>query len=399
MKFYIRTLGCKMNWLDSARLAAGLQAAGHQQVSDEAEAEQVFVNTCTVTSEAERKSRQTVKQVQHGPTQVAVMGCSPRVSNNVWIAQENQQVFLSQHDLFRHYGIDPDEERLPLHSRTRLPVAIQTGCDNICSFCITRVARGEHRNLPARSVITQIRQAHEHGIQEVILTGINLAAWGCDNSRRPEQARLHQLLEQILEQTEMPRIRISSIGPQFIQAGFWDVYSDPRLCDHLHISLQSGSADVLRRMVRDHGVDEVASLAEQARSKRPHTALMADIIAGFPGETEGEHQQGYDFLRQTGFSRLHVFPFSARQGTPAAELAGQLDKPTKQRRASELRQLSKQQWQGFVRDQLGKTAAVLVESSGRQGLSTNHIRVKLDEAMMGEIHHIRLAKENIITVE
>lgn len=395
MKFYIRTLGCKMNWLDSARLAAALQSAGHQQVAEEGEAEQIFVNTCTVTAEAERKSRQTVKQAQLVQAQVAVMGCSPRVPDSPWQAQGNLLSFSDPHELFTHFDIEADEERLPLHSRTRLPVAIQTGCDNLCSFCITRLARGPHRNLPAEEIIHQIQLAHEHGIQEVILTGINLAAWGCDNSRRPEQARLHQLLEQILEQTGIPRIRISSIGPQFIQPGFWDIYRDQRICDHLHISLQSGSPSVLARMVREHGIDEVTQIAEQARKLRPDTALMADIISGFPGESEREHREGMDLLQQLDVARLHVFPYSPRQSTPAAQMPGQLTQAAKKARAAELRALSRQQWQDFLQRQMGKTVQVVVESSGHHGLSGNHIRVKVEGGSMGELRTMLLSEERL----
>ena len=384
-----------MNWLDSARLGAALQSAGHHQVAEEAAADHVFINTCTVTAEAERKSRQTVKQAQQLVPQVVVMGCSPQVDGNHWQLEQGRQVFADQAALFAHFGIETDDERLPLQSRTRLPVAIQTGCDNICSFCITRIARGSHRNLPAQTIIQQIRLAEEHGIQEVILTGINLAAWGCENSRQPEQARLHVLLEQILEQTTIPRIRISSIGPQFIQPEFWDVYADSRICDHLHISLQSGSPEVLARMVREHGTDEVAWIAEQAREKRPDTALTADIIAGFPGETERHHQEGYAFLKHVGFSRLHVFPFSQRQSTPAADMTEQLGKGTIQARASELRQLSKSLWQGFLENQIGRPGEVLVENSGRHGLSTNHIRVHVANGMPGKIHQLVLNKDNM----
>ena len=398
MKFYIRTLGCKMNWLDSARLAAALQSAGHQQVEEEGEAEQIFVNTCTVTAEADRKSRQTVKQAGQAGSQVAVIGCSPQVASNPWPVKKDVKTFRQPNEIYDYFGISADEDRLPLQSRTRLPVAIQSGCDNLCSFCITRQARGAHRNLPTATIIRQIHQAHEHGIQEVILTGINLAAWGCTNSRQPEQARLHQLLEAILAKTAIPRIRLSSLGPQFIQADFWDVYRDPRICDHLHVSVQSGSPTVLDRMVREHGIEEVAELAEQARRHRPDTALMADIISGFPGESDTEHQQGMAFLQQCGFSRLHVFPFSPRHGTPAADLPGQVDERCKKARAAELRQLSRQLHQGFLRSQLGKQLSVLVESSGTSGLSSNYIRVKVTNGQMGEIRQITLADAHFMAL-
>ena len=394
MKFFIRTLGCKMNWLDSARLAAALQTAGHTPVEDEAEADHVFVNTCTVTAEADRKSKQTVNKAGRNPVQVAVMGCGPRVDRGIWQQQtDNALVFAEEADMFAHFGVEVDE--LPLNSRTRLPVAIQTGCDNLCTFCITRVARGPHRNLPTDTIITQINQALEHDIREVVLTGINLAAWGCEDSNKPQQARLHELLEAILTRTDMPRIRLSSLGPQFIQPGFFDVYQDERICDYLHISLQSGSDGVLQRMIRGHGTEEIYRIAERARAARPDTAIAADMIAGFPGETEQEHRETMALLQAIGFAKLHVFPYSTREGTPAANLAGQLAQELKKERAGEIRELSRSMRKAFLDAQLGKRLKVLVESSGNNGLSTNYIRMHVENASMGDILELTLTEANL----
>ena len=396
MKFFIRTLGCKMNWLDSARLAAALQTAGHTPVEDEAEADHVFVNTCTVTAEADRKSKQTVNKAGRNPVQVAVMGCGPRVDRGIWQQQtDNALVFAEEADMFAHFGVEVDELQLPLNSRTRLPVAIQTGCDNLCTFCITRVARGPHRNLPTDTIITQINQALEHDISEVVLTGINLAAWGCEDSNKPQQARLHELLEAILTRTDMPRIRLSSLGPQFIQPGFFDVYQDERICDYLHISLQSGSDGVLQRMIRGHGTEEIYRIAERARAARPDTAIAADMIAGFPGETEQEHRETMALLQAIGFAKLHVFPYSTREGTPAANLAGQLAQELKKERAGEIRELSRSMRKAFLDAQLGKRLKVLVESSGNNGLSTNYIRMHVENASMGDILELTLTEANL----
>lgn len=385
MKFYIRTLGCKMNWLDSARLAAALQSAGNVAVNDETEADYIFVNTCTVTSEADRKSRQTVNRAGQQQKQVAVMGCGPRVDRNDWQAQNDSAlIFGDELEMLAHFGVENDELLLPLNSRTRLPVAIQTGCDNECSFCITRIARGAHRSLPTDQILRQIDLAYESGVREVILTGINLAAWGCDDSREPQQAKLHELLEAILQHTEMPRIRLSSIGPEYIQPAFFDVYANERICDYLHISLQSGSDSVLKRMQRGHGTKEVEWIAEQARAIRHDTALAADLIAGFPGETEEEHKETLAFVERLQFAKLHVFPFSVREGTPAAELPDQLSQAIKKQRAGELRDLGQKMRQQFIDSQMGKTVQVLVEANG-QGLSGNYLRLRTGSSVQGKI--------------
>jgi threonylcarbamoyladenosine tRNA methylthiotransferase MtaB len=397
MKFFIRTLGCKMNWLDSARLAAALQTAGHRQSADETDADYVFVNTCTVTAEADRKSRQTVNKAKHSQKQVAVMGCGPRVDTGIWQQQSGDAlIFADEAEMLAHFGVEADTLQLPLGSRTRLPVAIQTGCDNLCTFCITRVARGQHRNLDAEDIVNQINLALEHDIHEVVLTGINLAAWGCENSNHPEQARLHELLETILTRTEMPRIRLSSLGPQFIQPGFFDVYQDERICDYLHISLQSGSEGVLERMVRGHGTEEVYRIAERARAARPGTAIAADVIAGFPGESDAEHRETLAFLEAIGFAKLHVFPYSTREGTPAAALSGQIAQEIKKARAGEIRELARTMRKAFLNSQMGKSFNVLVEGSGNNGLSTNYIRMQVENARMGDIRKVKLTQDSLV---
>lgn len=402
MKFHIRTLGCKMNWLDSARLTAALQTAGHQAVNDEAEADYLFVNTCTVTSEADRKSKQTVNRAGRTQKQVAVMGCGPRVDVSGWQQQAaNTLIFSDDTTMLAHFGITIDALQMPFNSRTRLPVAIQTGCDNACSFCITRIARGAHRSLPLEGIVRQVREAVDHGIREVVLTGINLAAWGCDNSNRPEQARLHQLLEALLKQTDIPRIRLSSLGPQYIQPAFFDLFADERICDYLHISLQSGSDTVLERMVRGHGTDELLRIADRARAVRPDTAIAADMIAGFPGESEAEHQQTLALLKAVRFAKLHVFPYSERAGTPAATAAAPVEMASRKRRAAEIRELGRTLRHEFLHSQMGREFSVLLEGNGT-GLSGNYIRMRTGPGGEGkgggegEIRTLILNEQNLV---
>jgi threonylcarbamoyladenosine tRNA methylthiotransferase MtaB len=248
--------------------------------------------------------------------------------------------------------------------------------------------------VPAVQVVRQVREAQDRGVQEVVLTGVNLAAWGCDDTRRPAGARLPELLEDLLRATEMPRIRLSSLGPQYLDDGFFGVLADPRICDHLHLSVQSGSAAVLRRMERGHDALAAARVAEAARRVRPDVALTADLIAGFPGETDAEHGETLGLVEAIGFSKLHVFPYSAREGTPAASLPGQVPVATRKARARELRAVGQRLREVFLRTQYGKPAQVLAECDGT-GLTTNYIRLRVSGIAEGEVTRTTVAPEDI----
>ena len=386
-----------MNWLDSARIGAALQGVGHTIVENEKDAEYIVVNTCTVTGEADRKSRQTVNSAGKEQKQVAVMGCGPKVDSDKWQHNSaNSLIFGHENELLKYFGIETESLPFPLTSRTRLPIAIQQGCDNQCSFCITRVARGRHENIPANDVINQIRTAEEMGIKEIVLTGINLAAWGCSNSNRAAESDLPNLLEQILTRTTIPRIRFSSLGPEYLNSDFFDLFADTRFCDYLHLSVQSGSASILQRMQRGHGVSEIMRIAEQARAVRKDVALACDMIIGFPGESEREFEETFDFSKSIDFAKMHVFPFSAREGTLAASMPDQVDGLIKKERASLLRQLARDMREKFTVRQYGKPQQVLVE--GREsGLTGNYIRVKTPGKPEGTITEIVLDAENTLS--
>ena len=395
MKFFIRTLGCKMNWLDSARMGAALENAGHAVVSDETVAEYVLINTCTVTAEADRKSHQQANTAKKKQKQVAVVGCSTRVEQDKWAANDELLVFQQETQMLEHFGVDTKNLPFPLTSRTRLPIAIQTGCDNSCSFCITRIARGTHSNVPADSIIEHIKEAEQLGIKEIVLTGINLAAWGCDNTNNAQQSRIHELLKRILSETRMPRIRLSSLGPEFIQSAFFDVFADQRICDYLHLSIQSGSPGVLKRMQRGHGIEEVYNVAERARKVRPDVAIATDLISGFPGETELEFRETLKMVSEIHFAKLHVFPFSIREGTTAANMDEQVEQSVKKQRASILRNQGKDSRQEFIQSQLGKIKQVLVEA-GENGWTSNYLRVNMPMKVVGLIYDEQLTEKNLL---
>ncbi|MDH3354617.1 MAG: MiaB/RimO family radical SAM methylthiotransferase [Chromatiales bacterium] len=396
MKFLIKTLGCKVNWLDSARIATALESVGHQQVMNDDEAEMVFINSCTVTAEADRKSHQFANKTLNLQKDVIVTGCSTRVDGGSWSARSDDSIMVLQDELaiFNRFDIDPDEVPFPVTSRTRLPISIQTGCDNECSFCITRLARGKHQNIPEKQVIDQIKHAIDEGVREVVLTGINLAAWGSENSNNASSSHLHRLLEAILSKTTIERIRFSSLGPQYIQQPFFDLFADSRVCDYLHVSMQSGSNSVLDRMVRGHGTEEIAKIAEMARKVRPNTAVAADIIAGFPGETDSEHQETVDFIQQIGFSKLHVFPYSEREGTPAADHSDPIERKLRKERAKEIREIALNLRKTYIQEQMGRNFSILAEEGGH-GLTSNYIRVRCDGAKQGEITTVTLNEETL----
>jgi len=396
MKFVIKTLGCKVNWLDSARISTALESVGHQQVAAEDEAEMVIVNSCTVTAEADRKSHQFANKNVGLMKDVVVTGCSTRIEGGSWSGNNDSNIVVLQNEdeIFKRFDINPEEIPFPVTSRTRLPVSIQTGCDNECSFCITRLARGRHQNIPEKQIIDQIKHAIDEGVREIVLTGINLAAWGSDNSNDAAASHLHTLLESILNKTTIERVRFSSLGPQYIQPPFFDLFADQRVCDYLHISMQSGSDSVLDRMVRGHGTAEIVQIAERARKVRPNTALAADVIAGFPGESDKEHQQTTEFVKQIAFSKLHVFPYSEREGTPAVDYIGSVDRRVRKERAKEIREIAQNLRRDFIRQQMGEKFSVLAEEGGR-GLTTNYIRVLCSNTKQGDIIPVILNDETL----
>lgn len=393
MNFYIKTLGCKVNWLDSARISTALESVGHYAVTSEEDADTVLINSCTVTAEADRKSHQLANKSLRLDKEVIITGCSPRISQSEW--RGSQQLILQDESaIFSHFGVNPDEIPYPIGGRTRYPVAIQQGCDNQCGFCITKFARGKHHSLDSELIVDQIRFAEDQGIQEVVLTGVNLAAWGCQDSNHGEQSRLPELLEKVLRQTSIARIRLSSLGPQYLHNSFFDLFRDSRICDYLHLSVQSASDRVLTEMQRGYSVDHLFSVCERAMLSRPKAALAADMICGYPGEGDLEHRETMTHLEELGFAKLHIFPYSEREGTPAAEDLNQLPISKRKDRAKEMRLLASNLRRKFLLKQMGNRLEVLVEEGGK-GWSKNYIRLLVEGEAVGTINTFELTPERL----
>ncbi len=394
MNIYLDTIGCRLNQAEIERYARQFRAAGHTLVASPEEADWVVVNTCAVTAAAASDSRQKIRQAQRlGAKNVAVTGCwstlrpeqaaaLPGVRRVVPNAQKDRLV----PDLLQ---IEPEAfelepvEREPVPGarlRTRAFIKVQDGCDNRCTFCITTVARGAGRSLPVSEVLSEVRAAIDGGAQEVVLTGVHLGSWGHDLDT-PQH--LSDLVRQILALGDLPRLRLSSLEPWDLDEDFFSLWADRRLCRHLHLPLQSGSAATLRRMARKTTPESFARLVAAAREAIPQVAITTDIITGFPGETEAEFAETLAFVRQMGFAGGHVFTYSAREGTAAARMAGQVPHALRKERNAQVRAVLNEASASYRAQFVGQELPVLWETATAlgpegwtlSGLTDNYLRV------------------------
>jgi threonylcarbamoyladenosine tRNA methylthiotransferase MtaB len=253
--------------------------------------------------------------------------------------------------------------------RTRAFVKVQDGCDNHCTFCITTIARGEGRSRPVDQIVAEVQGLAAAGYQEVVLSGVHMGSYGRD---RGEIEALRHLIEALLRKTDVPRLRLSSLEPWDLSPGLFDLWADARLCRQLHLPLQSGCDATLQRMARRTTTDGFAQLVAAARARIPDLALTTDVMVGFPGETDADFRASYDFVQAMEFARLHVFPFSARPGTPAARMPGQVPTEPKNARARAMRHQGAKQERAFHTRFLGRTLPVLWETSRADGLWRGH---------------------------
>ncbi len=378
LRVYLHSLGCRLNQSEAEAWARQLTAMGCQAVDDPAQADVCLVNTCAVTAEAERKTRHLLRALARAnpQTRIAVVGCAATLRpeelasfpNVSWVIP-NAEKDRTAEIVAAALGSPPlRPESLaapPARRRTRAFVKVQDGCDNACTYCIVHILRGPVRSRPLEEVIAEINRRTEEGYQEVVLTGVNIGAYGRDLGLASGLARL---VEAILARTAIPRLRLSSIEPWDIDPDLLSLWADRRLCRQLHLPLQSGCEATLRRMGRPITAADYARLAESARAAIPDLALTTDIIVGFPGEDKGEFAESLAFGERVGFARLHVFPFSPRPGTPAARMAGAVPEKVVRERAARMRALGEQMAAAFRRCFLGREMEVLWERRHRDGL-------------------------------
>jgi len=385
-------IGCRLNQSEIEILARQFTAAGHSLVADPSEADLAVVNTCTVTSAAAADSRKIIRRISRsGVKDIISTGCwselypeqaldLPGVTRVVSNAEKDQLVS----DLLT---LDPVEfDREPLQrvkipgnrQRTRAFIKAQDGCRHHCTFCITTVARGDSRSETAETVTKEINAAVQAGFKEVVLTGVQLGSWGGDLD--PTRG-LQDLVRQVLEDTDVPRLRLSSIEPWDVQPELIELLQNGRIARHLHLPLQSGSATTLRRMARAINPEKYALLVGKIRSVVPEIALTTDILVGFPGETEEEFKESSDFINQMRFAAGHVFSYSAREGTPAADYPDQIPHPIRKKRSAEIREFLNSSGETYRRHFLGSELVVLWEhvdeiTHKAVGLTDNYLRVE-----------------------
>ena len=403
MKIYLDTVGCRLNQAEIERFARQFRAAGHSLVASPGEADLAVVNTCAVTAAAASDSRKKIRAVARlGAQEVVATGCwvtlSPEEAaslpgvSRVIPNPEKDRLVPGLLDLPEEaFDLEPVERGVPgARLRTRAFIKVQDGCDNRCTFCVTTIARGPGRSRPVEDVLADVRLAVAGAegadelagaAREIVLTGVHLGSWGHDLSPR---LHLRNLVRRILDETDVPRLRLSSLEPWDLDADFFALWEDPRLCRHLHLPLQSGSAATLRRMARKTTPQSFAALVAAARAAIPGVAITTDIIAGFPGETEAEFAESLTFVRSMHFAGGHVFTYSARSGTTAARMPAQVPQPVRKERSLALRLALDESGRLYQSAFMGQVLPVLWESATSlgpegwdlSGLTDNYLRVK-----------------------
>jgi threonylcarbamoyladenosine tRNA methylthiotransferase MtaB len=442
--FAVATLGCKVNQADSEAISEQFRSAGFEQRDFASQADVYVINTCTVTHLGDRSSRQMISQARRRAPDalLVVTGCYaeinpqgvaalPGVDLVVGNAVKDQLVErVLNHEVVRktrpgaelsasppalrralpmldvltmHTGSDRglDEEaraeNAPLtdlaplapspFSRTRVQMKVQDGCNNRCTYCIVPLVRGASRSRSIASIVEHTRRKTAAGYQEIVLTGIHLGDY-----HAPEGGDLGDLIAALLEQTEIRRIRVSSLEPEDFKLDWLALWENPRMCRHLHLPLQSGCDAILRRMARRYTSARYRTIVETARRLVPEIAITTDIITGFPGETDAQAEESYRFAEEMRFAKAHVFRFSARQGTAAARMKQQVSDPIKKARSERLLALNAAHGRAFREQFIGRVVEVLWEEprpSGWEGLTDNYLRVELDPSCAASAGDLR----------
>lgn len=393
MQIHLKTLGCRLNEAELESWAEGFESKGHRITDELEQADLLVVNTCAVTQEAVKKSRQIIRRTQRNnpKAKLVVSGCYTSLDKN---AQEdipgidliinNQKkdqlvdIALDELDFDSMPSIstEPGEASIFKRGRNRAFIKVQDGCRYRCTFCIVTVARGEERSKAEAEIINEINQFHQQGVQEIVLTGVHVGGYGSDID-----SSLYNLIKAILDNTDIPRLRLASVEPWDLSDNFFFLFSNKRLMPHMHLPLQSGSDSVLKRMARRCKTNDFKTLVKQARNEIPNFNLTTDIIVGFPGETEEEWQKSVSFIEETQFSHIHIFTYSKREGTKAASLVNQVETAIKKERSKQLHVLAQSMRQKLLTEQIGNNHTVLWETKNEDGnwfgYTENFIRVAL----------------------
>ncbi len=415
MKYIIYTLGCKVNQYETQAIEALLVSRGHKPCREGEIADAVIVNTCAVTAEAGRKSRQAIHRLkEENPGAVAaVLGCYSQLSPDA-VQKLGADIVYGTADRLKlvdavekavstgegERTLDKPFERrifeeLPagaVSGHTRALLKIQDGCVNFCSYCIIPYTRGRVRSLPMASAIEQAAELDKKGYRELVITGIEIASYGVDLPGKPGLA---DVVCAIAEAAPHMRLRLGSIEPSVITEDFCKkIAACGSVCRHFHLSLQSGCDATLKAMNRKYDTARFYEAMQLLRRYFPDCGMTCDVIVGFPGETERHQEETLAFLKKARFSDAHIFPYSRRPGTPADKMDGQIDRATKAKRSKQARAVVAETRRAFLESMIGKTLPVLFETQDGecwQGHSDNYLEVRAEgENLRGTVHNVRI---------
>lgn len=382
-KFAVVSLGCRVNRAEVDFYSANLLNSGWM-IDDVKYADIIIINTCTVTAIADKKTRQAVNRVLHQAKDnacIVVTGCSAVINSGFYDKLDKRIKVINKHEIIdflqNYYKQDFDQInsiKLLCNSpfRTRASLKIQDGCDNRCSYCIVCMARGKSVSNSCDKLIQQVECMLSNGIKEIVLTGVNLGAYFDKNV---DITLLCKKLITLVNSNFPSRIRLSSIEPMSISDEFIHLLSssDGKICRFLHIPLQSGSSKVLKEMNRNYNAEQYMKLITKLHNKIPQIAISTDVIVGFPGETDSDFQQTFDLCKKCNFMKIHVFPYSMRQGTPAAQRKDQISSDVKDKRVKMLRELSDQMAKDDLISRKGTNEFVLYESQEKVRTESFHL--------------------------
>jgi threonylcarbamoyladenosine tRNA methylthiotransferase MtaB len=399
-KFFVQNFGCRATQADGAALETLLAAKGLEAAAERRGADLVVLNTCTVTQAADEDVRQTLRRVhrENPAARILVTGCyAQRAPEELaampgveWVVGNSHKTQIAElvsaapyhgnilvGDIFAQHDFLSAPVEDAAGDRTRPNLKIQDGCNNRCSFCIIPFVRGRSRSAPAEQAIEQVRSLSRR-YREVVLSGINLGRWGREPGSR---VRLADLIRRLLDETEIERLRLSSVEPMDFSDDLLGVMAgSPRIARHVHAPLQSGCDRILRRMHRKYRPRHYADRIGKARGLMPDCAVGADVMAGFPGETGADFEESRQFIESLPFTYLHVFTYSERPGTPAAEMPEQVPMPVRKERNRILRELAARKNLAFRRSMVGHRLSVVTLQEPGAALSGNYVKVQLARA-------------------
>lgn len=416
------TLGCKVNQFETEAMTELLEKEGFEVLPSGEQSDIYIINTCAVTKESERKSRQFINKAKriNPDALVVAVGCSVQLNGEKLnketdvdiiigtkhkgsigklIREKLNDVDLQPESIEEFYGREDFEELKisSVHDKTRANIKIQDGCSQYCSYCIIPYVRGPIRSRKHEDIVEEIKKVADNGYKEIVLNGIHISSYGRDIK---ENDALIRLIEAINEIEGIERIRLGSLEPKLITEDFIKRYAKlDKVCDHFHLSLQSGSDTVLMRMNRKYTTEEYRNNVGIIRKYMPEAGITTDIIVGFPGETEQEFKETLEFVKDIRFSRIHVFKYSVREGTKAAEMTEQVSDSIKAERSKILIDLGGSISKEFMKQFIGKTMPVLIETEKKEnlfeGYTTNYLKVLLKSDINIKNHVVDVCIKNV----